>query len=212
MTYNQGPKYLKTIIICLSLLLLLGGLARAAQAQGDAADWLAFGSGDTREAPAVALLQADAHSITLRADADGVEIVPVHIGGETFLSLSGEGYGAIAEIGAPALPVILRDVEVPFGAQVSVEILSVTSKSTSLGALGLEGVIATRQPSQSKCAEAQSDVPPDAQVYALQDAYPGELVRIVDEYIVRGHRVVQLEIAPVQFTPATGGLETYSQN
>ncbi len=47
MTHNQGPKYLKTIIICLSLLLLLGGLARAAQAQGDAADWLAFGSGDT---------------------------------------------------------------------------------------------------------------------------------------------------------------------
>ena len=211
MTYNQGPKYLKTIIICLSLLLLLGGLARAAQAQGDAADWLAFGSGDTRQAPAVALLQADAHSITLRADADGVEIVPVQIGGETFLSLSGEGYGAIAEVGAPALPVILRDVEVPFGAQVSVEILSVTSKSTSLGALGLEGVIAPRQPSQSKCAEAQSDVPPDAQVYALQDAYPGELVRIVDEYIVRGHRVVQVLIAPVQYTPATGGLETYSR-
>jgi len=211
MKHDRKPKYLQVVIISLSLMLLLGGLARAARAQSGAADWLVFGSGDTRRAPEVSLLQADAQTITLRVDADGVNIGQVQIGGQNYLSLSGEGFGTQAEVGAPALPVILRDVEVPFGAQVSVEILSATSKSTSLADLGLEGVIAPRQPSQSKCAEAQNVEPPNSQIYGLQTAYPGELVRVVDEYIARGHRVVQLEIAPVQYTPASGGLETFSQ-
>jgi len=210
MNHKRIPDYFRTILIFLSLLLLMGGLTRAASAQTSPVDWLAFGSSDTRQAPEVALLQADAESITLRASADGVGVLPVQIGGQTYLNLTGEGFGTRAEPGAPALPVILRDVEVPFGAHVSVEVLSAPSRFTSLADLGLEGVIAPRQPSQSKCAEAQGEVPPDSQIYALQEAYPGELVRIVDEYIVRGHRVVQLAIAPVQYTPASGGLETYS--
>lgn len=210
MNHKPTPIFLRSAIVCFCLMLLLSGLASAARAQSSAADWLAFGSSENRGAPEVTLLQADAQSITISVDADGVGITPVNIDGQTYLNLSGEGFGKSAEIAAPALPVILRDVEVPFGAQVSVEILSATSKSTSLANLGLEDVIAPRQPSQSKCAEAQGAVPPDEQVYALQKAYPGELVRVVDEYVVRGHRVVQLEIAPVQYTPASGALDTFS--
>lgn len=211
MNQKRTSKNMRTAIFLLSLLLLLGGLARSARAQSGAADWLAFGSSETRQPPEVALLQADGHSITLRADADGIEIVPVQIGAQSYLGLLGEGFGTLTETGAPALPVILRDVEVPLGAQISVEILSAISRSTSLLDLGWESVIAPRQPSQSKCAETQGAVPPDEQLYALQNAYPGELVRIVEEYVVRGHRVVQLEIAPVRYTPATGELETYSR-
>ena len=203
--------FLRAAVVYLGVTLLIGGLAGGAKAQTGAADWLAFGDSEARQAPEVVLLQADAQGILLRAEADGVEVGKLTIAGQTYLSLGGEGFGQSGEPGAPALPAIYRDVEVPFGAQVHIEILSAPGKSTSLSALGLEGALAPRQPPQSKCAQNQTEVPPDAQIYTLQGAYPGELVRIKDEYMVRGHRVVQLEIFPVQYTPATGGLVTYAR-
>jgi hypothetical protein len=159
----------------------------------------------------VSLLRADENTITLQATAWGVEIGQVTIAGRTYLNLSGEGYVQGGEIGAPALPVVFAEVEVPAGAEVSLEVLALTSQSTSLQAQGLSGLIAPRQPPQPKCGPVAAEVPPDSQIYMQTSLYPAEIVRIVEEYTVRGHRILQLEFWPVRYTPATGELETISE-
>ena len=201
------------IVILFSLLpLAYGANSSHVQAQTNAGGgWLAFGTSELQSPPSVNLLQAHENAITLQAAAPGVTVGQITISGQNYLQLSGNGYVQGGEIGAPALPVVFAEVEVPAGAEVSLEVLALTSQSTSLQAQGLIGQIAPRQPAQPKCGQALAEVPPDSQIYAQTSLYPAESVRIVDEYTVRGHRVLQLEFWPVRYAPATGELETTSE-
>ena len=209
---KRSPLPLVTVVLFTILALAFGANNSPVLAQtSDSHGWLAFGADAAQTTPMVSLLRADENTITLQATASGVEVGQVTIAGRTYLNLSGEGYVLGGEIGAPALPVVFAEVEVPDGAEVSLEILALTSQSTSLQAQGLSGLIAPRQPSQPKCGQMPADVPPDSQIYAQSSPYPAESVRVVDEYMVRGHRILQLEFWPVRYTPATGELETISE-
>ena len=214
---QPSAKFRPFVFISLIIILVFGiGLFLAAgltvvSAQSSLGRWISFDGEGEKTAPEVNLLQADENAITLQATAPGVEVEHVTIAGQTYISLGGEGYVQGGEIGAPALPVVFAEVEVPAGAEVSLEVLGLTSQSTSLQAQGLSGLIAPRQPSQPKCGPPIADIPPNSQIYAQTSPYPAESVRIMDEYIVRGHRILQMEFWPVRYTPATGELETISE-
>ncbi|MFZ3070579.1 MAG: C25 family cysteine peptidase [Anaerolineaceae bacterium] len=204
-------KILKIVFVFLLATLMLGATIFSVNAQSGSGGWLNFGTTPINGAPQVDLIQADSLSITLQANLPGASIDQVMLDGQTYIRLGGDGYVEGGEIGAPSLPVLRRDIEIPFGAQVNLEILSLASQSTSLEALGLTGLIAPRQSSQPKCGEAASAALPDGSIYESLGAYPEEVVRVTGEYIVRGHRMVQLEIWPVRYTPSTGELETISE-
>jgi len=214
---RPSAKFQPSVFVSLVIVLVLGfGLLLAAgftvvSAQSSSGEWISFGGEGEKTAPEVKLLQADENAITLQAAASGVEVKQVTIAGQTYLSLVGEGYVQGGEIGAPALPVVFAEVEVPAGAEVNLEVLALTSQSTSLQAQGLSGLIAPRQPPQPKCGPAAAEVPPDSQIFAQSLPYPEDIVRIVDEYTVRGHRILQLEFWPVRYTPTTGELETIAE-
>ena len=182
---QPSAKFRPFVFMSLIIILVFGiGLFLAAgrtvvSAQSSLERWISFDGEGEKTAPEVDLLQADENTLTLQAKASGIGVGQITIAGQTYISLGGEGYVQGGEIGAPALPVVFAEVEVPAGAEVSLEVLGLTSQSTSLQAQGLSGLIAPRQPSQPKCGQALADVPPDSQIYAQTSPYPAESVRIL---------------------------------
>jgi len=182
-----------SLILCAFLLAGLLGQPGSARAASDQ--------------PFVQLLNAGAQSIRLSAELPAPTASQVHIAGQPYIRLSGAGYVYSAVVGAPDLPVLRQDVEVPLGASLNLEVLSFKSTTTSLASYNLQGVIAPHQPSQPKCGEPIPPVTPDAALYSSNGIFPESVVRIADEYVVRGHRVLTLEFAAVRYNPAAGELE-----
>ena len=196
---------------CALLAAVFGGINQPAQAAPAPDGWLPFGSEVAPAAPAISLVQADAYTITVQAAIPGANVQATTLNARSYAALSGEGFVQGGEVGAPNLPVVRRDIEVPFGAEISLEVLALTSRTTTLAEAGLTGPIAPVQAPQPKCGDPLAANEPAAEIYGAAAAYPEAPVRIAGEYTVRGHRVVTVEIWPVAYTPATGGLELISE-
>ncbi len=76
----------------------------------------------------------------------GSWVEEVHAEGQVYSRLYGDGYGAATEVGLPALPVLRRDVEVPFGAAVSLELVEAEYTDYTLAELGLHPIYPLQPP------------------------------------------------------------------
>jgi len=201
----------KSIFSCLVVaFLIIGMLATATSVQAGAKQWLAHDSQSEVEIPEVALVSASADTIELQAILPELRFGETTISGQHYLTLNGEGYLMVGEVGAPALPVVRQMVEVPLGAEVSLQLLQSTTKSVNLTELGLQGQIAPVQPSQQKCGDPIAPCGPSAGIYG-GGLYPDNQLAITDDYIMRGHRIVVVEIRPVRYDAALGELEVTSE-
>ncbi|MDD2521835.1 MAG: hypothetical protein PHW11_03305, partial [Anaerolineaceae bacterium] len=187
----------KLILFSILVGFLVVGLSTVpVSAQGGSEQWLAFGPETEGNLPEVELLSASGTSIEIQATMPGAKLGETTIAGQNYLTLTGEGYTFNGPEGAPSLPVLRRMIEVPLGAQVSLELLKADSQIVSLAHLGLGAQIAPIQPSQPKCGDPIEPCSPSAQIYG-GGYYPAEYLSITDDYIIRGHRIVIVEIRPV---------------
>lgn len=194
----------------LAVTLIFGMLVGSASAQISPEVGLSFVADPEIKTPQLEILSASSEAIDLNARFS--EIVPGHttIAGQEYLTLTGEGYFYENTPGAPALPVMRKMVEVPLEAKVSVELLGAETQSVSLSKLGLDGVIAPVQEAQPKCSGPVPPTAPDAQIYG-SGLYPNEPVAIINDFIMRGHRVVVVETRPIRYNAVSGELETISE-
>ncbi len=201
----------KNIFISLFIgFLVVGLLAMPVAAQPGIDQWLAFGSDPEGGLPEVALLSSSAYSIEVQAIMPGARFGETSINGQTYLTLNGEGYSTTNLVGAPALPVLRKLIEIPLGAEVSLEALDVKTQTISLAKLGLNWTMSPLQPSQSKCSDSTPAASPSVEYYG-NAYYPAENITITDDYIMRGHRIVTVEIRPVRYNAAFGELEVTSE-
>ena len=206
-------KYSLVTPILISLIvgvIIVGSLIKPVHAQVGISQWLAFGSESEGETPDVELISASEDEITIHATMPGASIGETTIERQTYLTLSGEGYVINGLVGAPALPVLRKMIEVPLGAKVSVELLEASTQTISLAGLGLRATIAPIQPSQPKCGEPIPAAPPSAELYG-NSYYPTELLTITDDFIMRGHRIMVVEIRPVRYNAALAELDVTSE-
>ncbi len=204
-------KRVALLLLCLTACLLIGGalLVKDSTAQADPG-WLPFAAASSPASPQMTLLGASSLAIDLQASLPGAQAETVRAGGLTFTRLSGEGYGYSTTIGQPELPVLRREVEIPFGAQVSLELVSAQYRDVSLPELGLR-TIYPLQPSQIKLAGADVPFTLDTAAYT-QDGYaPANPLALGEAYTVRGHRILPVEVWPIAYDPVAGTLRLYSQ-
>lgn len=206
---RQFPNPRHFFIVLFVSVILTGLLVSPTAAQGGVDQWLAFGPEVQRDLPEVELVSTSPEAIALHAVMPGARFGETTIAGQNYLTLSGEGYVIAGQVGAPALPVVRQMIEVPLEADVSLELLESSTKTVSLAGLGLKGTIAPVQPSQPKCGEPTPAAPSSAEIYR-NDFYPTELLAISDDYIMRGHRIVVLEIRPVRYNASLAELEVTS--
>ncbi len=210
MKYQKFPQsLLKSILVLVAIAMVFGAFSQSAKAQYQEGDWMPFGTETFQAGPAVSLINADATEIVVQASMPGIAVSEVELFGERFLSFNFEGYDSTQEVGAPGLPVINQLIEVPLGADVSLEVLEVESQTIKLEEHGLNSMVAPVQPGQPKCGGPVEGGEPLATFYNA-GFYPELKAVITDDFIMRGHRVVQVQVHPVRYNSALGELETSS--
>ena len=200
----------KPIYACLLVAFLIIGMLLTTNVQASSNQRLALDPVSDFDKPEVALISASAEIIELRAMLPDARFGETTIAGQSYLTLGGEGYQVTSQVGAPALPVLRQMVEVPLGANVSLELLKAETQTVSLAGLGLRGTIAAVQPSQPKCGDPTPAATPSAELYG-NGFYPSEPFAITDDFIIRGHRIIVVEIRPVRYNASLAELEVTSE-
>ncbi len=173
--------------------------------------WLPFDGSPTPAQPALTVLTSDATAIVLEADLPGSLAEEVKVEGQPYTRLYGEGYGHPATVGLPDLPVLRRDVEIPFGATVALELVQAEYADYRLDDLDLYPIYPL-QPPLPKVPGAENRPPTvDRTFYESGSRYPASPLALGETYIVRGHRVQTVEVWPVAYDPTAGTVRLYSR-
>ena len=124
MQTRSNISHLNQVLISLIVgLIVVGLLASPVSAQEANNQWLAFGPQTGGTTPAVEVLSASPEAIDVQAFMPGARFGETLIAGQRYLTLGGEGYVFDDLVGAPNLPVLRRMIEVPLGAEVSLQLL-----------------------------------------------------------------------------------------
>jgi PKD repeat protein len=173
--------------------------------------WLSFDGATEPSPPTLELLHSDPTTIRFQATTPGCDVETVLADSQAFSRLYGAGYGHGTQFGMPDLPVLRGDVEVPFGAEVSIEIVRAEFTDYSLAELGLQPPYPL-QPPVPKLPGAQEDTTLviHKDWYTHGDPFPLSSIALGEEYIIRGHRVQPVEVWPVAYDPIANSLRLYS--
>jgi len=177
------------------------------------AGWLPLDGGVSERPPEITIVSETADQLQLSILIPGMtahdRATPT--GAESWLEIPGHGHTMIE--GAPAVPVVRLLAEVPLGASVEAQATAGGSVSYAMG----EGILRDRlfpmQPPQPKSRprEDLSSFVRDADAYAQSGTYPAGLVEVEEAGIVRGRRLVLVEIHPVAYDAAAGMLTAMEQ-
>jgi hypothetical protein len=124
----------------------------------------------------------------------------------TFTRLDFPGAQLNGQLGAPAIPVIHRLVEVPLGAQVEVTATGSDRQTYTLQELGITSPLHPRQPSQPKSG-APVPFAFEKRAYLAKGFVAEDLVSVEEVGLMRDRRLVLLKVAPVAYDAAEGRLE-----
>lgn len=174
--------------------------------------WIPFVAGATPGRRSELLPKSrDTMSLCIDSNFYGMFKVPDAVNQTTFHHLHMPEAGHAREIGKPAVPVLTRYFEIPYGVSVSVEFLYQSSQ-----VLDGYNVYPTQQPIDDM---PNATVPPfelNATTYATDAYFPATIATVnggsgSTPIILRGHRLVALSLTPVQFNPVTQKVRVYSK-
>lgn len=110
--------------------------------------------------------------------------------------IKAQNFALMGEPGAPELPAVYLNYIIPLNAKVESLILSQSSITEISG----EYLIYPAQPSHAP-GESVKWVPPDSLIYNSDDLCPINFIRVNDEGIMDGARIVTIEVRPLQYRP-----------
>ena len=209
-----NPKGLSQLKFMGLVLLLLGWFCLGAMSlQADSnQEWIELTPGMDK-IPQISVLESDFQQVILDLQISGIWSEEVSTKGGIFNRLSIPECGITNVIGEPNLPVIRKMVQIPYGAEVDVDVISFEFEEKSLEELGIANRIIPIQPSIPKIEGAweKAEFVIHEDVYQRDSFSPQELVRVGEIGAIRGHRFAMLEIFPISYNPASGTLKLYSQ-
>jgi len=118
------------------------------------------------------------------------------------------GYTPNTTLGVPELPVKRQLIEIPYGAQVKVKVVSYDEKEYNLNDLGYGRPLVPVQPSQSKCGPTE-DFQINTNVYQMDGYNNDPLVSVSVLGRMRGVNIARVDIAPVQYNPVTNTVKVF---
>lgn len=166
--------------------------------------------------PALALLATSAFAglSTVETTVDGVVLsldtpmprfAETTLDGGVYSNVLVAGSENLAEVGLPALPVFRTWMIAPIGAGIEV---SLDNEVVSTLEMSGAAPVAPGVPSVPKDQPRDSyDLVFDRDVYVDGEAYPDGWVRIVDAGMMRGRRLVLVEVTPVRWDPAAHSVD-----
>ena len=126
--------------------------------------------------------------------------------GEVYSKIAVDGYITNNQIGYPQLPVMVKMIEVPMGAEIVTNVTVNSEKIVSLADAGFNQVIVPCQPSLFK-NQKKGDVPFEKnKIYSEGGLYSPEAITVEDAGIMRGIRLVKVIINPFAYDIADNAL------
>jgi len=118
----------------------------------------------------------------------------------------------IGEVGTPKLPAMKKLIEIPFGAEVSVNVLNYSTTEYLLSEFGINNPIIPVQPSLPKSIDDITSVEfeYDENSYTMNRFSDFEIVTVEVLGVMRGIRLARLVVAPVNYNPVTGVIKVYN--
>ena len=127
--------------------------------------------------------------------------------GKTYDRLSITGCGLTAEqVGLPEMPFKGFFLEIPYGVDISVEVLE-----EKLVSVGFGYNIYPLQPALPDSGTEPIDFKINETAYSANAFYPAEPIVINPPGFIRGRRVVFVQVFPFQYNPADGELRTFKK-
>lgn len=127
----------------------------------------------------------------------------------SIINIPGYAYSTI--IGNPKLPVKKELIELPFDAEIEINILNYNIKEYQISELGFLNPIIPVQPPIPKDSSFQSKIIINKEAY-LQNSYsPSEIVSVEILGVLRGKRLARLNISPIQYNPVLNSIKVYEK-
>ncbi|MCD6177127.1 MAG: Gingipain R, partial [Candidatus Cloacimonetes bacterium] len=151
------------------------------------------------------LLRSDDNNLQMKLTMDKILAFDVTTDEGTFSQISIENFTHSTNIGAPKLPIIRKLISVPFGAEVSAQVLNYETSIIKLEDFGINYQLMPAQLPVSKSVDPSEIVfSYDPKIYSKNQFIPNEIISIEELGIMRGVRLFILEIAPIQYNPVEG--------
>ncbi len=157
------------------------------------------------DTPPDILVTEDISGLTVSVQTPGFYTENVDVDSVIYKSISLPASGVNAVTGAPAMPFKGVWITVPNGVEISVEL---TSEDPSVILSGI--TIYPRQEPALDCGDCEPEFFIDQEYYTADEWFPKDIARISVDGIVRGRRMVFIEISPLQYNPVTKELRAYS--
>jgi hypothetical protein len=162
----------------------------------------------------VNLLESNFDQVVFELQIPGIWSEDISTKGGNYSLLSVPDGGVTSVIGEPNLPVITKMVEIPFGAEVSVNVESFEVVEKSLGELGLttNQIVPVQAPvPKIEGALQQAQFVINEKYYQQNAFLPEERVKLNQIGIIRGHRYVSMSIFPISYNPRMERVKIYTQ-
>jgi len=163
--------------------------------------WLS--TGGSQAAPRVTIVKQGPGATILDVTIPGVETESKTVAGETYTVVRLPGEPAMTgKVGAPGLPQIIRNLGLPDGARVSIEVLE-SQYQTFTGMLVY--------PAQKPLTDLeQESFTIDHGAYSQDAEYPDALTRVAYQTVWRGLPFANVVLSPMTYNPAQRELRVYS--
>jgi len=182
------------------------------------ARWIPFRPNVPEREPQIVVLSSDMSSVMLNIETFGFDVRDVDTkqttdnGTESFSLLTIDEYAHMGDVGKPKLPIITSVLDVPHGAEISVELISAEYKDVNLIEWGIDKRIMPALASVSKSSVTKAEFVIDEDLYALDAFYPQRIVTIEEhDGYARGHRLATVQVSPICYNPATGTIRCYTE-
>ena len=133
------------------------------------------------------------------------EIHSAKVQGFDELTLDGGFYDG--EVGQPKLPVTQRLIEVPFGAEVVVNVLGYDLREISLSDYGMERIVPAQAPISKNDVPEAAPFVIDESAYAKDDYLGQELAQVEVLGTLRGYHIAKLTVAPMRYNPVRNTIQ-----
>ncbi|MDY0075973.1 MAG: C25 family cysteine peptidase [Bacteroidales bacterium] len=141
----------------------------------------------------------------------GINTFRVETSKGNFNEIAIPGAFSVGMLGTPKLPATKKLMEIPFGAEVSVEVISYTVNEYKLSDYGIDQPIMPVQPSLRKDqAIDEITFEYDNKVYQKDEFIQHEIASVEILGVMRSFRIARLTIAPVSYNPVQGIIRVYN--
>ncbi len=160
---------------------------------------------------AIEMAENSSQKLSLQFNHKEVRSFTVETKNGLFNEITIPGAKFTGNIGDPKLPAYSELIEVPFGAQVSVEVINYTVEEYALADFGIENPVIPAQPDVRKDTR-----PEDVKFHYNDEAYKSKkytAYKVADVKVLgtmRGTRIAKLAVSPVNYNPAQETIKVYN--